>query len=317
MKSVKRLTRHLLAGLIVVLLGVAPGARAAEPADEPAGARQAVEALVAALNAGDWQTLGSLFTEHGDVVDHQGHLASVRDRITVLTSALESDEGAAAGAEATNSAAPAQPRRMVELDQARLVTDDVALVDGWGHTAAVGGVAEPLRRFSVVLVRRENRWLIDAVREGPSSTVVRPADIHELDWLLGTWEGQTEQAQYRFTARLSDDGRFVLRDFSVAIEGKLVFQGQQRIGWDPRGRSFKSWNFDADGGIGEGTWSKTGDSWLVEATSVAPDGSESTAVNTYTPLAKDRVVLQSIGARSGGIEIPDVLVELVRKGDTP
>lgn len=309
-------TRRWLAGLVVVALA-ARSANAVEPAAEPAGVRQAVEALVAALNAADWKALGGLFTDNGDVVDHQGHLATVRDRITMLMAATEPGAGESAGAESSNAAAPKPPRRTIEFEQVRLVTDDVALVDGWGHPETVGGVAEPLRRFSVVLVRRDNRWLIDAVREGPSSSVVRPADIHELAWMIGTWEGQSEQAQYRFTGRFSDDGRFVLRDFSVAVEGKLVFQGQQRIGWDPRSRSFKSWTFDADGGIGEGIWSKSGDSWLVEATSIAPDGSESTAVNTYTPLAADRVVLQSIGARTAGMEIPDVLVELIRKGDAP
>ena len=48
--------------------------------------------------------------------------------------------------------------------------------------------------------------------------------------------------------------------------------GQQRIGWDPLARQFKSWVFDSQGGFGEGEFSHDGDAWLIKARGVRSDG---------------------------------------------
>ena len=31
----------------------------------------------------------------------------------------------------------------------------------------------------------------------------------------------------------------------------------QRIGWDPAAKQIRSWEFDSEGGFGEGTWGET------------------------------------------------------------
>ena len=46
----------------------------------------------------------------------------------------------------------------------------------------------------------------------------------------------------------------------------------QRIGWDPLARQIRSWEFDSEGGFGEGKWSRDGERWVIKHTGVRPEG---------------------------------------------
>ena len=65
----------------------------------------------------------------------------------------------------------------------------------------------------------------------------------------------------------------------VTKDGKSTLTGGQIIGWDPKLGRIVSWHFDAEGGFGHDVWTKDGSKWVIEATGVFRDGSESTAVN--------------------------------------
>jgi len=70
-------------------------------------------------------------------------------------------------------------------------------------------------------------------------------------------------------------------------------------------KQIRSWNFEADGGFGEGVWTKDGDNWIVKTTSVVADGSKVTATNVVSPINVDTISVQSKDQTVDGKAIPD------------
>jgi hypothetical protein len=72
--------------------------------------------------------------------------------------------------------------------------------------------------------------------------------------------------------------------------------------------------FDSDGGFGEGTWSKKGDSWIVKFHQILPDGRQASATNIYTLIDANTFTWKSIGRKVGEDFQPNVEeVKIVRK----
>ncbi len=91
-------------------------------------------------------------------------------------------------------------------------------------------------------------------------------------------------------------------------------EGTQVIGWDPAAGTIRSWMFDSDGGFGEGTWSKKGNSWIVKFSQVLPDGRKASATNIYTLIDANTFTWKSIGRKVDGEFLPNVEeVKMVRK----
>ena len=62
------------------------------------------------------------------------------------------------------------------------------------------------------------------------------------------------------------------RQFTVKHQGKDVMTVNQRIGWDPAAKQIRSWEFDSEGGFGEGKWGGDGDRWVIKHTAIRPEG---------------------------------------------
>ncbi len=290
--------------LVAYWAGGPPTARAQQPGAAEEAVRQAVDRFVAAMNSGDHEALAKAWTPDGDVVDVHGHLATARDRLAARVEAGE--------------LAPGGRNLRVILQAVRLITPEVAVADGLAIALPADGGTERATRFSAILKRIEGRWLLDALREGAAMPAPAPADLKELEWLLGTWEGKHEDTTFRVVTRYSPDHHYLLREVTVTTGDRVALRGHQRVGWDPRRGGFKSWTFDDDGSVGEGLWSRVGESsWMVEATGIRPDGGQTSAVNTYTPLGPDRLLWQSVGSYADEAQLPDLTVELVRIGDAP
>ena len=94
------------------------------------------------------------------------------------------------------------------------------------------------------------------------------------------------------------------REFTIRQNGRVAMTVNQRIGWDPAGGQIKSWEFDSEGGHGEGLWARLGDQWIVKATGVLQDGRTATATHVIT----ERTRPPADGGRSnrtvGGDVIP-------------
>ena len=184
-------------------------------------------------------------------------------------------------------------------------------------TPAGGGAAEPTR-YTVVFVKREGRWLQASVRDEHDTDVPHSERLRALDWLVGEWVSESADAVVQTTCQWSDNKCYLLRSFTVQMEGKPAMTGQQRIGWNPLTRQFRSWVFDSDGGFGEGDWSHDGDRWLVKAHGVRSDGRPASVTHVITRVNKDMIRWRAVDRAVAGKAAPDVdEFVLVRKPPKP
>ena len=65
---------------------------------------------------------------------------------------------------------------------------------------------------------------------------------------------------------------FLIRTIVEQSDGQVSRAGTQIIGWDPRSEHIRSWDFNADGSFGDGTWSKNGGDWLVKSSQTLASG---------------------------------------------
>ncbi len=278
-------------------------AQAVEP-DDRAVAEEAIRAAAQqyteALRQGDAAAMLALWAEGGDVVDEFGN----------ATPAKEVVEREAAARAAAGAADPAATVKVVD-NSLRFITPDVAIEDGQVEVVR-GGVSLPVAgRFTAIWVKQADGWRLASLREVRLATTPT-VELEALDWMVGDWKGQAGPATFELSAHWNDKHTYLIRDLLVTHDGKTLLNGQQRIGIDPLDGRIKSWMHDADGGHGEGTWTHHGDSWVVQATGVSPDGRQTTGTNVYQQDGPNRFVWKSTGATADGQPTPDFEIALER-----
>lgn len=225
------------------------------------------DAFVKVFNAGDAPALARLHTPDAHVIDLTGEELRGRDEIEREYQGLFKDNPGLA--------------IEVNVENVRMIGTDLAVEDGTTKVTPKGG-APVVNRYTAVDVKRDGQWLLASVRETPGEASARD-ELQALAWLMGSWVDETSDAATESTFRWTDDKQAILRDFTIRSNGKVVMTGTQRIGWDPRAEQIKSWEFDSEGGHGEGLWAKIGDQWMVKATAVLQDGQTATATHLISP----------------------------------
>jgi uncharacterized protein (TIGR02246 family) len=262
----------------------------------PAQEAKAIAALVAsftkAFNDGDAPAAAATFALDALVIDEQGERTEGRARIQ---------------AQLVESFA-ASPHRtiVIETTALRLLGPDTALEEGRTTISPAKGGPPEISRFVVVYVKHDGRWLQSAVRDEHAHDLTPHDHLKELAWLVGEWINESQDAVVNTTCKWSEDGNFLIRDFTMKSQGQPVLSGTQRIGWDPSRHQFKTWIFDSEGGFGEGYWTRNGDQWLIKAEGVRQDGKHASATNIITRLGKDRASWQSVDRTIGGAAVPGV-----------
>jgi uncharacterized protein (TIGR02246 family) len=264
-----------------------------------------VEAFTRAFNAGDDNAAAATFAEDALVVDEDDGRAEGREAIRAqLARAFAASPGATIA---------------IKPDFLRFLGPETALERGRTIiTPAGAGAAPESSRFTVVYTRRDGRWFQSAVRDESSDDITPHDRLKELDWMLGEWVNESEDAVVHTTCKWTADGNFLVREFVMKTRGNPVLSGSQRIGWDPVRRQFKAWIFDSEGGFGEGYFSRDGDRWTLRVEGVRQDGKHASATNIISRLGKDRASWQSVGRSLGGVAVPGVdEFTLVRKPPEP
>jgi uncharacterized protein (TIGR02246 family) len=277
----------LVAGAILSPGGVTGvGRRLAHAQAQPArisedekAIRAADEAFVTDYNKADSKALAARFTEDAEVVELEGPRYQGRDLIERRL--------------AETFAASPGLKIALDVEAIRFLSPDVAKEEGLSRLTTDQGAADS-RRYTVLYVKRDGRWLISSVRE-ETDPLVRPHErLKELQWMIGQWVDEAPDSVVHLTCRWSEDENFLIRTFTVRLEGKPVMNVAQRIGWDPLARQVRSWEFDSEGGFGEGRWSGGGDRWVIKHAGVRPDGTTASATNIMVRERPDRVRWVSI-----------------------
>jgi uncharacterized protein (TIGR02246 family) len=170
--------------------------------------------------------------------------------------------------------------------------------------------------YSAVSVKRDGEWLLDRVseEEPPAPPTSRYDQLKELEWMIGSWIDQDENATIQTDCEWTKNQNFINRSFAVVVGDQVDLAGMQIIGWDPVAKQIRSWIFDSDGGFAEGKWTRKGDRWLIQQNGTLPDGSLSSSVNVITRVDDDSFTWQSIQREVNGDILPNVdEVLVVRK----
>ncbi|MCH5376098.1 MAG: nuclear transport factor 2 family protein [Planctomycetes bacterium] len=274
----------------------ASSVRAEDPQVE--SVRQAAAAYLKALEEGDREALLAAWTPDGRYIDAAGRAYTAHELIET--------EFASGQAEKRNVGS-------VRDETVRLVTPDVAILDGTTEHVARPGEPTPKSRFTAVWVKRDGRWLLDSLRESIVPLPPTNSRLAELRWLLGTFAGLADDGSHVVvTADLSHDGNFVLRKYVVRNPDETVYTVSQRIGWDPLADSFRSWSFDSKGGYTNGTWTRQANSWIVHNSGVTSEGRRTAATGLYTNIDHEGFVLEIVGAMLDDQTRPDIKVKMMR-----
>jgi uncharacterized protein (TIGR02246 family) len=264
-----------------------------------------VAAFAKAFNDNDAAAAAATFADDALVVDERGE--RTEGRVAIRAQLTASFAGS--------------PRSTIaiKVNSLRFLGPDTALEEGQTTItpAGVGAVPE-ITRFTVVYIKKNGQWLQSAVRDEHSHDLSPHDRLKELEWLVGDWINESQDAVVNTSCKWSDDGNFLIRDFTMKTQGQPVLSGTQRIGWDAVKRQFKTWIFDSQGGFGDGYWTKDGDRWLIKADGVRQDGQPASATNIVTRMGRDRIGWQSVDRTLGGAAIAGIdEFTLVRKPPAP
>jgi hypothetical protein len=153
----------------------------------------------------------------------------------------------------------------------------------------------------------------EAVHQGlefsnsPEGDVLPSASPHEalqeLEWLIGTWQDQSEDARVVTTVRWSPNRAFLIRSFTAQFADEEQ-QGTQIIGWDPSSRQIRTWIFHSDGSFGQGTISRHDDAWMLKMSQTLSDGRTAAGTQVITRVDDDTITVQVIGESVDGELLP-------------
>jgi uncharacterized protein (TIGR02246 family) len=267
-----------------------PAAAAADrPADREA-VQEATRQFAKAFEKGDAAAVAALFTETGEYANEDGPPIHGR---AALAKAYADFFTKRVGVKLTSKS-----------NAVRFVGQDTAVEDG---TFSATAKDQPTRtcRYSALMVRQDGKWLMAMLKEwGDEETY--SATLDDVAWLIGTWESTAQDVTARTTYEWAPNKKFILARYTVTPKGEKPMAGTQILGVDPANGHIRSWTFDADGGIGEATWTWDDGRWAIASDATTADGADSTALNFMTKVGADQFTWKSVKRTVGGDDLPDV-----------
>lgn len=254
--------------------------------------RKAIESYVEAYNRGDASAAASHWSRDGSYLTQAGKHVKGPDKIRpALEKYLSERKGIQVKAAVFDVA---------------LQSPDRATVKGFAVLQRPGEENEELL-FTSAHVKEDGKWRFLKVEQEESSVPLATiAKLGELEWLIGDWVDQDDNAVVETTFRWSKDYAFINSTFRVIVGDRVDLEGTQVIGWDPVAKKIRSWMFDTKAGFGEGEWSRSGNRWTVKVKSTLGTGRKASSINIYTYVDPDSFTWRSVSREVDGELLPDV-----------
>jgi uncharacterized protein (TIGR02246 family) len=280
--------------IVFVAIWVAPSFCHADQTEDEATIRKNAEDYVAAYNNHDAKALAAMWSPGAVYMDvSTGEAAVGREEIeNVFSQTL---------AEFKNA------KLQVDVKTVDFVSPNVAIENG--TVRVIRPDADPEETdYMAVNVRQDGKWFIDRIsEESPSSPPPSNYEhLRELEWMIGSWIDQSEDATIQTDCQWTKNQNFINRSFAVVVGDQVDMAVMQIIGWDPVAKQIRSWAFDSDGGFAEGKWTRNGDRWVIQQNGTLPNGSRSSAVNVMAQIDDDSFTWQSIQREIDGDVLPNV-----------
>ncbi len=264
-----------LVGLVLVfaLYGCDPCAMAQEPSsnDATAAIKATAEAFSKVFADKDADALAEMWTSDGEYIDENGNRFAGRDAIK----------------QEYKSFFEAYPdlTMTVSIDSIRLLSPTAAVEEGLTSVVPAPGGEPVTARYSAIHILQDGTWLLAYVRDSRIDAASMNGQLKDLEWLVGRWSsdhaGVTADVKCDWAAGKS----YLKRDFEVKRDGQVISSSVEIIGWDPLQQQVASWTFSSEGGRSFGLWYQTAEGWLVQQSGVAADGSMTSAISWWAPLA--------------------------------
>jgi uncharacterized protein (TIGR02246 family) len=294
-------TKHLLAAIVAACLANQSTAFADQSADE-ATIRANAAKYVESYNRRDSRTMASMWSPEAVYIDSEtGEKAIGHDAIAKQ---LDDEFAGAEDAKLT-----------IQIDSIDFVSPNVAVEKGTAEVTYSKQKPEKTE-YTAVHVKRDGKWMLDRVTEvpEPSPPPSNYEHLKELDWMIGSWIDQDDNATIQTDCEWTKNRNFMTRSFAVAVGDKVNASGMQIIGWDPIAKAIRSWVFDSNGGYSDGKWKQKGKSWIVQQTGVLADGGKTTATHIYKQVDADSFTWKAIDRTVDGEMQPNIdEVLIVRK----
>ena len=285
---------------IAISLGLTTQAAAADDAAERAAITKTAEAFVAAFAKGDAPALAAFWTPDGDYIDAEGRAIRGRE-------AIEKDF-----AQQFKEVKGLTLR--IEVHAVRFPNPDIAIEDGVTSVIPPDKSPPVRTRYSNTFVKQDGKWLLASVRESAYTPPNNAEQLRPLEWLIGEWAQDTKEPQAsRVIIEWGPDQNFIIASRLVGVQGELLDNGHQRIGWDAASKQLRSWTFESDGGFAEGAWIPDGEKWVNRVSAVTRTGSLMTSTTVVTRVDPDTLTFQSKEQVIGGKSIPDSPVVTMKR----
>jgi uncharacterized protein (TIGR02246 family) len=282
-------------GTWYALAGAAPESQA----NDEQAIRKTAEAFVKAYNAADAKAIAAEFIPDGEYIDEYKNVFKGRDAIeNEFAAFFESSPG---------------NKITATVESVRFIGSNMAIEEGFTTLDSPGDEPAVDSRYVVVHLKQDGQWRVAVARDLEAEVSTPHERLRQLEWLIGDWVDESEDATVRTSTRWSEDGNFILSDFHVEVAGRRTLDGTQRLGWDPLTKRIRSWIFDSSGGYGDGIWNRVDDKWLVRLNGVRQDGTVGSATNSYVQLDGKTIRWSSTQRIVGGEAESDFDVVMVRQ----
>lgn len=288
---------------------VVPSKEQSPSADEVA-IRLVDKSFIKAYEAGDAKAVAAHFTADAEYMDETGAVLHGRENIAKSLIDFFANHP--------------QCKLEMSVDSIRMLSPGVALEDG--HTVMTHANDDRCVecRYTTVYVKVDGKWLAASVRDSvPNNLQEHSTQLRQLDWLIGDWVDEGNDAVVHFSCNATDNGNFLVRSFAIHVAGQNAMTGTQRIGWDPLAGKLRTWLFDSEGPFGEGFWYRRTDvqgseSWILKTSGVMADGQTASSTSIYTAIDDQTMTWQSVDHEIGGVQQPDSeIMTIVRSAPIP
>ncbi len=265
----------------------------------------AADQFAKAFEARDAKMLAALFTVEAEYIDGDETVFHGR-------SAIEAEYTASF---ATDPAGTLD----IDLLSIRPIAAGVLVEDGLSSFRPKASGPSVQTRYTATHVKQaDGTWLLASVRE-LGSPIMTPHDrLEVLAWLVGRWREDVDGSVINTEWKWTEDGNFLVSDFSVKRLGDTEWKGTHRVGWDAERKQFRSWVFDSAGGAAEGSWCANEDGgWSVTITGIDPEGVRVSSVLSYLADGADAIVVAQEQRVRGGVTLPGTSHRVVRQPPTP
>ncbi|HUQ69449.1 MAG TPA: SgcJ/EcaC family oxidoreductase [Planctomycetaceae bacterium] len=266
---------------------------------------QSAEQFTKAFAERDAKALGQLFTPEAEYVDSDGTVFHGRK-------AIEAEYAASFAVDPPGTLS-------IDLVSIRPIAAGVVVEEGVTTFRPQEGGPSRQGRYTATHVKQvDGNWLLASVRELGSASVAAHDRLESLAWLIGRWREEVGGSVVNTEWTWSDDGNFLISEFSVRESRDRSWKGTHRVGWDAERKQFRSWVFDSSGGSAEGWWNRhDDDTWSINLSGVDAEGVRLSSRLSYASDGTDAIVVSQEQRMRGGVSLPGFVHRIVRQPPAP